>query len=75
MKSYLILSLLFILPFVSRAADIPPEQLKALQYDRDACIQKQRDDCVNTICPVSLERNCADQCQRTAEAKCQVSGS
>lgn len=75
MKKMLMVCCVLSFPFATQAADIPTDQLQAQQYNRDACIKKQTDDCVNTLCPTSSDRNCPDNCAKSAQAKCQVQDS
>lgn len=75
MKRFLILCCVMSLPLLTHAADIPTDQLQAQQYNKKACVKKQTDSCVNTICPTSSDRNCPDTCEKSAQAKCQVSDS
>jgi hypothetical protein len=46
----------------------------AATYDKNECIQTFTDNCINTICVNSSERDCNDTCKTQAADKCEEMG-
>lgn len=72
MKRVALLCVVACFPMLALAADNPKDVIEAQQYGEDACVQRATDDCVNTICLNSSDRGCPDNCQHSAQAKCEV---
>lgn len=58
------------LAFGANAADIPEVDAGDAGYDAEMCVENTANDCINTICLTSEERDCQDQCQKDAEDFC-----
>ncbi|AHE67705.1 hypothetical protein [Legionella oakridgensis] len=70
MKRILFLSYLFFLTGMLHAADIPDVVIGDDQYNQDMCVERSANDCINTMCLTSEDRDCQDKCQTDAEDKC-----
>ena len=71
MKRKIILSLLAFYPMLIQAADLPEVVNQNKAHNEQMCIDRAAADCVNTLCINSPERNCIDNCQKSAQNKCQ----
>lgn len=52
------------------AVDDPAVDDGVVKYDEKMCINDHTNDCVNTNCLTSEERDCTDKCKEGAEDKC-----
>lgn len=73
MKSGNILGGLFLWGLCSAvfAADIPQDVLGSQQFDEMQCESQNTQDCINSVCLNSSQRDCQAQCQKMAAQKCQ----
>ncbi|WP_133126894.1 hypothetical protein [Legionella nagasakiensis] len=71
MKRILWLPFFFSFSGVLQAADIPTIDIGAEQYNQDMCVERYANECINTICLTSEERDCQDQCRTDAVDKCE----
>ncbi|MCP0914275.1 MULTISPECIES: hypothetical protein [Legionella] len=72
MKRILLLSFFTCFSLTVNAADDPPNIADAENLDAKMCVDNTANDCVNTVCLNSEERDCIEQCQADAQAKCNV---
>ncbi|MFI4919887.1 MAG: hypothetical protein ACHP65_10075 [Legionellales bacterium] len=57
------------------AADIPEDNLGSQKYDKLKCIDDLTQNCINSVCINSDQRDCPDTCAKTAQQKCQQQSS
>ena len=67
------LYLLFFIFFSSgiSAADIPEDNLGSQKYDKLNCIDETTQNCINTVCINSDQRDCPEKCGKMSRQKCQ----
>lgn len=63
--------ILFALPCIHYAAELPIATIGAEPFNLRACIQQTTQDCLKSVCIESSPTNCAAQCHYNAEQKCQ----
>jgi hypothetical protein len=71
MRKLSVVMCLFCLPLLLQAADLPDVVNTSGAFDQQMCVNQVINDCVNTICENSPDIHCTDQCQVSAQAKCQ----
>jgi len=57
--------------FTASAATIPPDALGAQKFDAMRCVAETTQNCINTICLNSTQRNCQGECAKMSQQKCQ----
>lgn len=70
MKRIMVCTFLCCISLLSQAADDTTVVEESELYDQKMCVERTANDCVSTICLTSEERDCTDQCQVDAQAKC-----
>ncbi|BCA96863.1 hypothetical protein TUM19329_32240 [Legionella antarctica] len=65
---FLILSVGF--SFTALAANIPSDCMGAKKYDAIKCVADATQNCINSVCLTSSERNCQGSCEKMAQQKC-----
>jgi hypothetical protein len=58
--------------FTAFAATIPADTLGAQKYDAMKCIADTTQNCINSVCLTSSQRNCQGSCAKMAQQKCRV---
>lgn len=53
------------------AADIPTVVEGAENFNKEACISSNTNDCIQSVCLTSSELDCNDQCKKAAIDKCE----
>lgn len=54
----------------SYAADLPPVIIGADDYDAAMCVEREKNNCINSICLNSEEIDCIENCKSGAIDKC-----
>lgn len=57
---------------VAGAVDVPQDSLGAEKFDAMKCIEQNTQTCINSICLNSEQRDCQDNCAKTAKEKCRA---
>lgn len=70
----LTLILLCCAPFFSQAANLPTVEQGAEYFDEKMCVERYTNQCINTVCSTSRERDCQDRCLKGAKDKCREQG-
>lgn len=52
------------------AANIPADSLGAQKYDAIKCVADATQNCINSVCLNSSQRNCQGSCEKMAQQKC-----
>lgn len=52
------------------AVDVMPIDPNSQDFDKGKCIKDATESCISEICITSEERNCQDNCKKSAEQKC-----
>lgn len=66
-------SFLLLFPICGYAADDPTVIIDDSEYKQQMCVQNKTQDCINTVCLTSEERDCTDKCETDAEQTCEAS--
>jgi len=53
------------------AVDNPQDAMGSEKFDSMKCITENAETCINSICLNSDQVDCQDNCQKTAQEKCQ----
>ena len=65
------LALFPVLSIADNAADDNPTAVIGEEaYDQKMCLQRFTNECINTVCQTSGERDCNEQCKAGAADKC-----
>lgn len=70
MKRVFILALIACFPALIQAADLPNVVNQNNATNRQMCIDRATNDCINTICINSPDINCTDSCKSKAQSQC-----
>ncbi|MCL9683860.1 hypothetical protein [Legionella maioricensis] len=54
------------------AANIPSDNLGAEKYDAIKCVADATQNCINSVCLNSSQRNCQGSCAKMAQQKCRA---
>ncbi len=52
------------------ATSISSDSLGAQKYDAIKCVADTKQNCINSVCLNSTERNCQGNCEQMAQQKC-----
>ena len=55
----------------THAADVPEVVVQDENFNQELCVDRAANDCINTVCLTSSERDCQETCQSHAEDKCE----
>ncbi|WP_133138604.1 hypothetical protein [Legionella genomosp. 1] len=66
-----LLGLWIMIPVSIYAADLPTVVIGSEKYDKQMCIERYTQDCLDSVCMTSSDTDCNDKCQSAAEDKCQ----
>ena len=55
----------------AQAADDPEIVVQDENFNQELCVERTANDCINTVCLTSSDRDCQDTCQSDAEDKCE----
>lgn len=72
MKKWIILVGMLSISGWGFAANLPSQVQGAQSMSKEECIKNNTNDCIQSICMTSSERDCQERCAKGARDKCNV---